>query len=718
MTSGPQDDGARDAYADSDAGAPRRVVRVRKRDGRVVDYDSGRIRTAVARAQEAVKEVDERFPGEVEEVVGLALASRYARRLAIAENDGSNVEAVVPDVEEIQDLVEQALIEMGRARLAKAYILYRDRRARARSALEIVPAQRGSRAPQVRRADGTVPWSQAPIVAALMAEAELPRELAETVAERVEQRVLDAGLRYVATPLVRELVDNELLAMGLAGALRRQEQVGLPRHDLRRLLRTPRDPGREDTDDFLPHRGGFQVADANPAERVVSAVGAAVLTRYALDEVLDEASAESHRVGDLHFEDLAAPHSSLVRSVPVDLLLRGEPSPERAFELLDDLGPLLSSTAYGVVLEGLGPLVHALLGPRTRRGEPLQHFLTALSAMARASGRRIAISTHGEDRASSVPRGRALLAARAALLERRVDPLVAYMTWGELEPLTDGDPEAADAAAQLLARGAIVPVWHGSDTRWVAPGCRRRAREGVALACMGAVAIHLPRLARRAGPWREDLMFEAVAQTVEACIDGLERFHRFQDDTASARDERLRERSSYAITPVGLAEALRILGDGEERVEQGARLLGLLAEAVQRFADPRGLSVELSPFFGARARARMALLDRHVPRADQRRLFEDLPVPESPSGALYSSGFSIHSSSGVEPGGVLESRLLTTVPVGAVFPVPAPFRATGASAPSDGLAAWSRFHALRQPGEAPSPRRRAARDAGPLFHSP
>ena len=94
--------------------------------------------------------------------------------------------------------------------------------------------------PWVRDGAGTSPWNPARIVAALMEEADLPREIAEEVAERVEARVFDSGLRRLSTSLIREFVDNELMAMGLETALHRQEPVGIPRHDLRELLTRPR----------------------------------------------------------------------------------------------------------------------------------------------------------------------------------------------------------------------------------------------------------------------------------------------------------------------------------------------------------------------------------------------------------------------------------------------------------------------------------------------
>ena len=135
------------------------IRRVRKRDGREVPFDKEKIRVAVLAAQTAVGENDPVFAGEVAELVELALRRRYAwtgKRartgpgLAEGESgifdfhdqEGTELDAettqveAVPDIEQIQDLVEIGLIELGHAAVAKAYILYRDRRTRARDSFE------------------------------------------------------------------------------------------------------------------------------------------------------------------------------------------------------------------------------------------------------------------------------------------------------------------------------------------------------------------------------------------------------------------------------------------------------------------------------------------------------------------------------------------------------------------------------------------------------
>ncbi|MGA2764220.1 MAG: ATP cone domain-containing protein [Spirochaetia bacterium] len=83
-----------------------------KRDGRAVPFDREKITSAVYRAAVACGGRDKE---EAQRVTEDVLAMLSARR-----DPGG-----YPTVEEVQDLVEKALIERGHARTAKAYIVYR-----------------------------------------------------------------------------------------------------------------------------------------------------------------------------------------------------------------------------------------------------------------------------------------------------------------------------------------------------------------------------------------------------------------------------------------------------------------------------------------------------------------------------------------------------------------------------------------------------------------
>jgi len=95
-----------------------KISKIRKRDGRIVDFDPEKIRNAVHKALEAVKVGDgdlaNRLSREVVDILGRGFSDR------------------VPSVEDVQDIVEKILIKAGYAEVAKAYILYRQKRAEIR----------------------------------------------------------------------------------------------------------------------------------------------------------------------------------------------------------------------------------------------------------------------------------------------------------------------------------------------------------------------------------------------------------------------------------------------------------------------------------------------------------------------------------------------------------------------------------------------------------
>jgi uridine kinase len=114
-----------------------KIASVIKRSGAVVPFNPERITNAIYRAAVAVGGRDRATAeGLTQQVVEL-LESRLL--------DGH-----IPTVEEIQDVVEKVLIENGHARVAKAYILYREERAR----------NRQLRARIASRPSENIPWAK------------------------------------------------------------------------------------------------------------------------------------------------------------------------------------------------------------------------------------------------------------------------------------------------------------------------------------------------------------------------------------------------------------------------------------------------------------------------------------------------------------------------------------------------------------------------------
>jgi ribonucleoside-diphosphate reductase alpha chain len=93
--------------------------KVVKRDGRIVNFDPERIRNAVTKAMVSIKQYDEKVLDKVVNYVLDVLSKKYE-------------EGKIPHVEEIQDIVELALVKFDLYEVAKAYILYRKERERIR----------------------------------------------------------------------------------------------------------------------------------------------------------------------------------------------------------------------------------------------------------------------------------------------------------------------------------------------------------------------------------------------------------------------------------------------------------------------------------------------------------------------------------------------------------------------------------------------------------
>ena len=94
------------------------ITKIKKRDGRIVEFDRDKIADAIFKAAQVLGGRDKDMAEELAIEVEAYLCDKYADK--------------VPTVEEIQDAVEKVMIENGHARTAKEYILYRAERTRMR----------------------------------------------------------------------------------------------------------------------------------------------------------------------------------------------------------------------------------------------------------------------------------------------------------------------------------------------------------------------------------------------------------------------------------------------------------------------------------------------------------------------------------------------------------------------------------------------------------
>lgn len=100
------------------------IHKVKKRNGSITDFDIKKIENAI---DSAIKSV-----GKNGAVTGNVLAEDVHRELD--ERYGGSV----PTVEDVQDIVEEILIQYGYSKVAKSYILYREKRSKSRQTRDVV----------------------------------------------------------------------------------------------------------------------------------------------------------------------------------------------------------------------------------------------------------------------------------------------------------------------------------------------------------------------------------------------------------------------------------------------------------------------------------------------------------------------------------------------------------------------------------------------------
>jgi len=95
------------------------ITQILKRSGDIAPFDKAKLVSAIFKATEAVGKPDQ------------FLAQKFADQVVAQLNEKFHSRSI-PAVEEVQDMVEEILIKNRQIKTAKAYILYRDQRARLR----------------------------------------------------------------------------------------------------------------------------------------------------------------------------------------------------------------------------------------------------------------------------------------------------------------------------------------------------------------------------------------------------------------------------------------------------------------------------------------------------------------------------------------------------------------------------------------------------------
>jgi ribonucleoside-triphosphate reductase len=265
---------------------PEYFNQVKKRDGRLVTFDENKVAEAIFKAARSVGGKDRKAAERLAKEVTKELRKKFGDK--------------TPTIEQIQDTVEKILIEFGHAKTSKAYILYREKRAQARSRLKVRKkvTEAGDTTDILLLVTGSdktqyMDWDKQRIAEALRKEAGVKPELARQVAKNVERKIIRSGLKQVSTSLIRALVDNELFEQGETAKMKKQTSVGIPYHDLDKIIH---DMSSENANTV-----------ANNPEAVNLAIAEKILKQYALERVFTKDIADAHLKGAVHLHDLGYP---------------------------------------------------------------------------------------------------------------------------------------------------------------------------------------------------------------------------------------------------------------------------------------------------------------------------------------------------------------------------------------------------------------------------
>lgn len=103
------------------------ITQIKKRSGKIVNFDKKKITNAILKAMEATDSLNKKLAQELTDQVIEKIKNKFHNRS-------------IPAIEEIQDIVEEILIKNKQIKTAKAYILYRDQKARLRDMKQMINA--------------------------------------------------------------------------------------------------------------------------------------------------------------------------------------------------------------------------------------------------------------------------------------------------------------------------------------------------------------------------------------------------------------------------------------------------------------------------------------------------------------------------------------------------------------------------------------------------
>ena len=132
-------------------------------------------------------------------------------------------------------------------------------------------------------------WNRQRIVDALVREADVDPATAEEISKEVQNQIIASKISLITAPLIRELVNAQLIARGLEKARKMHTRLGVPLYDVDQFILHP---NKENAN--VPH--GPEAINLTLAENIKK--------EYALLNVFSQSIGDAHMRGDIHLHDL------------------------------------------------------------------------------------------------------------------------------------------------------------------------------------------------------------------------------------------------------------------------------------------------------------------------------------------------------------------------------------------------------------------------------
>lgn len=260
-----------------------------KRDGTEVPFKIEKIANAIEKAFIADGGNLEHNSRELAEAVVLFLEKN---------------QAVKPPIEEIQDMVEMVLANLGYARVAQKYKKFREERRIARGRLFI----EGDKPEDYEEAHNPIvvenlkkqsssQWNLQIIQQKLVNSFNLSPDIARSIASEVEKKIFALGFSNISTELIREFTNNILQEYGYGHLVLKELRVGVPISDIDQLFQ------------YTDNKSEF-----NNPEKIRATIATHALKQYSLQNIFSRDSAAAHNSGRMHIHGLGYP-GSLVSGV-------------------------------------------------------------------------------------------------------------------------------------------------------------------------------------------------------------------------------------------------------------------------------------------------------------------------------------------------------------------------------------------------------------------